>query len=124
MIAARVTARVSLVESARKVLPEIKADGMTDRDLKVAVLTAADSSFKAEGRSDDYLTGRFDTVVAGAVVVAKANAKVGEDVKRVVQDAADGSAPTTIEVAEDKFRTDSRDAWKRPAPHHTKGIKS
>ncbi len=62
-----VAARVDLEKRARKVLgPELKLDGKGDREVKVAVLMKTDDKFDPEGKSDDYVNGRFDHVIASA----------------------------------------------------------
>lgn len=59
-----VSARVELVSKAAKSLgSDYKFDGKSDLDVMVAVLTKADPSFKADGRSVDYIRGMFDTRV-------------------------------------------------------------
>lgn len=63
-IDAAVQARVQLETDARKVLgPDVKLDGKTEREVMLAVLKI--DAKDAEGKSDDYLRGRFDTAVAG-----------------------------------------------------------
>jgi hypothetical protein len=66
-IAKAVASRVDLEKGARKILgPEVKLDGKTDREVKVAVLMKTDEAFDPKDRSDDYVNGRFDHVVAAA----------------------------------------------------------
>jgi len=54
---------------------ETKLDAMTDREIKVAVVTKADAEFKADGRSDEYLDGRF----VGALQTGSAPATTRRD---------------------------------------------
>lgn len=59
-----VQTRVKLESDARAVLgPDVKLDGKTEREIMLAVLKL--DAKAAEGKSDDYLRGRFDTAVAG-----------------------------------------------------------
>jgi hypothetical protein len=54
-------ARGELEKVAGSVLgAEFKADGKSDRDVRVAVLTKLDPEFKADGKSDDYVIGSFE----------------------------------------------------------------
>lgn len=56
--------RLALESQVVKLLgDEYKTDGKTDRDLRLAVIANADKAFKADGKSDDYITARFDAVV-------------------------------------------------------------
>ena len=66
-ITALVNARVSLVSKASKVLgDEFKADGLSETEIKLAVLAKTSPEFKAEGKSEDYITARFDMAVEKA----------------------------------------------------------
>lgn len=72
-IDARVEARCSLIDSARPVLGgDFVFKGKTERDIRIAVLTKHDRKFDANGKSDAYLEGRFDSVI-GEVRQDKAN---------------------------------------------------
>lgn len=58
---AAVQARSELVAIAREACgQEFKADGLSDRDLKVAVISASRKEFKADGKSDDYIEAAFE----------------------------------------------------------------
>jgi len=76
---------------------EFKADA-SDRDLRVAVIKRADSSFNAEGRDDVYVEARFDATLApsskAAEVVAALN---GTGASRA--DAAAALSPEAIRNA-------------------------
>lgn len=85
-IDARVNVRVALVEGARLVAPEIKTDGLSDRDVRVSALLSLDPNFKADGRSDDYVTARFEVVCENA-----SKATAGQDKLRKDAEAAQGS---------------------------------
>ena len=63
-----VAARVDLVSKARKILgPDTEIKG-TDRDVMVAVLKADAKDLDLTGRSDDYVTGMFESTIAKAPV--------------------------------------------------------
>jgi hypothetical protein len=59
-----VSARVDLITKASKSLgQDFKYDDKSDLEVMVAVLTKADPTFKADGKSVDYIRGMFDTRV-------------------------------------------------------------
>jgi hypothetical protein len=66
-IAAAVKARLSLVDAARRAkLPADvveKLDDMTDAEIRVAVIQSRHDDFKADGKSAEYVSARFDAVV-------------------------------------------------------------
>jgi hypothetical protein len=64
-IESRVEARLALRGKAAGVLgASFKFDGLTDREVKVAVIKKLDGDDVAAERSDDYVDGRFDACVA------------------------------------------------------------
>lgn len=59
----KVAARSKLLAVASKVIgSEYKSDGVSDRDVKIAVLTHLDADAKFDGKSDDYIQGQFEAV--------------------------------------------------------------
>lgn len=83
--------RVALEASARKVLgPEAKIDG-SDREIKVSVLVHQDESFDAEGKSDAYIDGRFDSIVEQAPERRDERSKVQDAVLKT-----SGGAPVPV----------------------------
>lgn len=59
-----VQARVELLDKARSVMgAEFKADGMTDKAIKLAVLGKLSPALKLDGKSDAYVDARFDTAM-------------------------------------------------------------
>lgn len=76
---ARVTVRVSLIDSARSLLPkDFTFSGKSDRDIRVAALQKADPSAKFDGKSDAYVEARFDLAVESAKEGRAALASVNE----------------------------------------------
>lgn len=64
LFAERVNARVALLVQARSVLPaDTKLDGMTDRDIKIAVLGKLVPDTKLDGKVDAYIDARFDMAI-------------------------------------------------------------
>jgi hypothetical protein len=82
-IQARVDARVALLESAKAVCgDEIKTD-MSDLEIKKAVILKVTPEAKVDGKSDEYLTARFDSAieVADKVGVRKQADEMKQDKK-------------------------------------------
>lgn len=89
-----VRARVAIEAKARGVLGDaVKLDGLTDRQVKTAVLEKLTPGVKFDGASDAYLDGRFDSALDFAAKGALADvrkAAEGEGAKK--QDSADPEA--------------------------------
>lgn len=59
-----VKARVALCSSVQPILGDkVKLDDLAEKDIMVLVLQKADKDFKPDGKSDEYLQGRFDEAV-------------------------------------------------------------
>jgi hypothetical protein len=59
-----ITTRIALIDSARTVLgAEYKADGKTDRQIREDVVRKTDEKADFTGKSDEYVSGRFDTAI-------------------------------------------------------------
>lgn len=63
-IDAAVSARAALLEMARKLSPEVKADGLSDHEIRVAALNAARPELKLDGKSAEYVAAAFDVATA------------------------------------------------------------
>ena len=59
-IDARIKARGALIETATKLAPSVNTDGMTDSQIRAAVLKARNASINLDGKSDEYIEARFD----------------------------------------------------------------
>jgi hypothetical protein len=71
---AAVAGRIALCASASKVLgPDAKLDGLTDRAVRELVIAKSDPAVKFDGKSDDYVLARFDTVIASPPAVVSGN---------------------------------------------------
>jgi hypothetical protein len=91
-IAAGVTARVALIGVAARVDASINCDGLSDLDIKKAVITKKSPKAELDGKSDAYITARFDSIVeelpsAGDANLASQREKM---TPRHRADAADG----------------------------------
>lgn len=103
----RIAARVALVTAANKVAPEVKADGKTDREIMVEVLSKKAPTMRFDGRGDEYVRAAFDMVIdaaekaptqaLGALRADAHNAQIAED---------------PIEAARKKNEQRGLNAWK------------
>ncbi len=96
--------RKTLEDAAAKVLaPEVvaKLDGMSDADIRLAVIVARAPEFKADGKSADYIAARFDAVVeALGTEQHSANGKgLAGDTSKPRADSADAVREKAIENA-------------------------
>ena len=95
---AAAAARADLIAKAKKHCgEEFKVDGLSDREIKLAVIKADASDFDAEGKSDAYIDGRFDAVRD----VARVSGKMAEATKiktiEIKADAVDQARSNMIE---------------------------
>lgn len=108
---AAVSARISLVDSARKVLgSEYKADGKTDREIKVSVIQKHKADFRADSRSDDYVNAAFELSLEFA---PRTSTPALGQLRKDANDAS-GNAENPLEVARKKNAEEALQAWKRP----------
>ena len=106
---AAVHARATLLGQARKVLPaEHKFDGQTPRQIHEAVLTKLDAKLDLKGKSDEYVSARFDH----AIESAPAHASTGRN------DALDRSRAATTSNGTQSTPAARQDAfvpeWQKP----------
>jgi hypothetical protein len=93
---------------------EEKMDAMSDRELMVHALIKDTPEFKAEGRSDDYITARFDSLVEQRPGTSGSDRVVNaaEDAKREVSRMdADGN-DDVVQKARQKNHDAMHGAWK------------
>ena len=107
-IDSKVASRVSLVDSARHILGVTFAvNGVGDRDLRVAAIQKVDAAFDATGRSDEYVEGRFEALIASDRSDAAASLQL-----RAAADAAPGTAAkSSIDTKLDAYEAVAP-AWK------------
>lgn len=109
---ARIEARVELVDAARAVLPkDFVFKGKTDKEIRLAVLTKIDPAAKFDGKSDDYVTARFDLACE---TVGKDRTALGK-AQAIVTDATTTQTKGVIELAEEKADAE-RKAAAQPGP--------
>lgn len=111
-IRAEIAARMGLEAKARGVLgPETKLDSMSDKDMKLAVLAKLVPDFKPDGKSDDYVSARFDIAIEQKATqdssLARARAAVSGSGSGTHQD-----GPANIAEARAKMIESNRNAWR------------
>ena len=57
-----VAARATLVDAAKRHAPDLKTDGLSNSDIRKAVVKAKMGDNFVDGKSDDYVQGLFDTL--------------------------------------------------------------
>lgn len=103
----RIDERLAVIDAARAIAPEVEWRGKSDRDVRVAAIVHVDTSFVADGKSDDYVRAMFDSL--GAKVRVEQGA-----LARVHVDALDAVPVVTSPVADaaERMRRRHADAWK------------
>ncbi len=104
-IDARVEARAALIDTARKIDPDVVTDGKSEADIKRAVVVAKFGDDMV-AKPDAYIDARFDIAADGAK-----DATPGNDPLR---DALRGTKPAGNEaaIAHDEMSARMRDAWR------------
>jgi hypothetical protein len=101
-IQAMVASRVSLESSARKVLGDADLGKMTERQVKVAVVSKLKPSLNCDGKSDDYVTALYDDAMgsakAGNVASEVVTAEIASGKAKVVE------TKVTTDAVEDPFQ--------------------
>lgn len=68
-LAEAVRNRVALETKARTAVPSINTDGLSDVEVKRAVVTKLNESVKLDGKSDDYVSAAFELLCDGNLTV-------------------------------------------------------
>jgi hypothetical protein len=113
-VSAEATARLDAYTECQQFLPEaVKFDAeMSPMDWRKAAIAHVNPSLELEGRSDDFVTGMFSTLVAlGSTVQAKTDAAKATDFRRVLDAAATAghSGASLTRGDEDDARQDAED---------------
>jgi hypothetical protein len=114
----RLKDRVALLDSAKKVLDQKeheKLDAMSDLEIKKAVIVADDAEVKFDGKSEDYIAGRFEHVTkvkADKEDDDKGNKGFGDELHK---DRTDSANPGTDFDKKQAARKDEiSKAWQKP----------
>lgn len=104
----RVAARAQLVSTATAIAKDVKTDGLSDADIRKAVVQAKAGDAAVKDKSDDYITARFDILADGL----KAN---GADPVRDAINGGGGAQATTTDAAYKAMTDAMQSAWKGAA---------
>jgi len=105
-----VNSRIELQNKARKLLgAEAKFDGLSDTEVMAKAIGASDKSFRMDGKSAEYVLGRFEAVVALEASASDATSKVRTDAVN-----APSEKKNELEDARARNEARSKDAWKQP----------
>ncbi len=117
---ALIQARVALQEEAALVLEGMKLDALSDEQLKAKVLEKLCPDLKLDGKSADYIQGRYEQALEAfhkdADEAPLANVRrVTSAPPRRGEERDDEGDELTADEAEEKWKQDARNAWKKPA---------
>lgn len=62
-LSSRIAARVALETAARKLAPDVKLDGLTDDDVRKAVVAKVHPEVRVDEKSAEYIAARFDVAL-------------------------------------------------------------
>lgn len=113
-------ARLKLEDVAKSHLgDEAKFDGKSDHEIRCEVLVKLDEKLDLEGKSEDYVVGRFDSLPAAEKRVEdKGNdsiKKVREAFKKDAKDGDDDAVKFDSAKARERMLEEQRNAWKSNA---------
>lgn len=105
-------ARMDLMNFSKSILgDEFKFDGLSDFEIKKAVIEANDSELKMDGKSEDYINGCFDMIRENFVARNDDHESLKQGFK---QKTKEPGTRNDAKAAADKWKTESLDAWKQP----------
>jgi hypothetical protein len=107
-IRAEMAARMNLENGARSVLGKaVKLDGLSDREVRVAVLTKLEPKFDVAPKSDEYVSAKFDIAIESAKT----------DTTQELSETRTDEAPEVkhdAEAARLRSAKEMREMWKAP----------
>jgi hypothetical protein len=107
-----VAARAELINAARVIAKDVKTDGLSDADIRKAVVTAKLGDAAVKDKAAAYIDARFD------ILVDEAKAGGADLFRTIVQSGlktADGVGPEAAEKAVAARNQSLRDGWKAPS---------
>ena len=103
--------RMTLVDSVKKVCPDIVVDGKdTDTLMKEAVASKC-SNAQLDSESTDYIKARFDMLVESVETNSQQHLDEAFTKQAEHKDGGEDNRPADV-IAREKMMADSRDAWK------------
>lgn len=109
----KVKARVDLLGKASKVLkPEVKTDGLSDLEVKKAVIAEKRPTLDLKDKSEDYVNATFDLIIEDSATDKENQDKLNKQVNKDGKDVEDKTKPVPSAEARKKMIADSQEAWK------------
>lgn len=113
-VKARVKARLTLEQSAKKVLGESeKLDGLSEKEIKVKVVQKTYPSADLKDKSDDYLQARFDAALE-KLVEDKSDASESTTPRQTVTEVTDAASSNDPYAVREKTLKEESERWKKP----------
>lgn len=111
----KVDERVQLISDARSVFPKIDYKQKTARDIRVEVIKGLNDSFDATDKSDEYIEGRFDTLVDAHSKQTKSSNDMYSG-HSILKDAMDKNEKvgSLSANARNELRKRNAEAWSQP----------
>ena len=105
--------RMALIDSVRKVCPDIVVDGKGSFELMAEAVKTCCPNVQMDSVSDDYIKARFDSLVESAEGNSQyaVDYALSQQVKNKVNDKGEDNRPESV-IARDKAIEASRNAWK------------
>lgn len=100
----RVQARADLVTVAKAIAKDVKTDGLSDADIRKAVVVAKVGDAAIAGKAEAYIDARFDLLVEDAK-------KTADPFAAVVKDGLKPNDPTNVNTAHASMVSDMSTAW-------------
>lgn len=101
----RVAARATLVTTAKAIAKDVKTDGLSDNDIRAAVVKAKVGDAAVADKSADYINARFDILAEG---VAAGGA---DPFRAAVKDGQPPAGAATADAAYKAMTDDMTSAW-------------
>lgn len=116
-IGALIQTRVQLERKAAVVMPDLKMNGMAEREIHATIVKRLDANADiSAGVSDAYLQGRFDSLLEQYARTARAHQSIGDVIIRHQQTRED-----QVEADLDKRRREYRNQGTAPLPNSSRG---
>jgi hypothetical protein len=101
-----ISARLGLIDAAKKIASEVDYTGLNDNEIRIAAIKAKGPSLDLEGKSTDYLTAMFDSF--------SLQAPKDEGLEELNAGFKDGDKLDIVDESREKFLERSRNGWKKP----------
>jgi len=98
-----VQARGDLIATAKAIAADVKTDGLSDADIRKAVVTAKLGDAAVKDKAEAYIDARFD-------ILAEDAAKSADPIRRALQ--SQDRTPLTNDNGQDAYEKRLADAWK------------